>query len=114
MDAIKKETPILNLAEKYTYWLIPKFTSITKEARFTPKQLGKIVIREGMTAQEKEVFTKIFYNREAILAWNFTEMRKVKREVASLQKIRIVDHKAWQVPGFQISKTLIFIVIDLL
>ena len=41
-------------------------------------------------------------------------MRKVKREVAPPQKIRIVDHKAWQVPGFQIPKALTSTVIDML
>ena len=39
-------------------------------------------------------------------------MKKVKREVATPQKIRTVDYKAWQVPGFQIPKALTPIVID--
>ncbi len=67
-----------------------------------------------MTAQEKEVFTKMLYNREAVLAWDFTEMGKVKRAVAPPQKIRTVDHKAWQVLGFQIPKALTSTAIDML
>ena len=56
----------------------------------------------------------MLYNREVVLAWDFTKMEKVRRKVAPLQKIQTVDHKAWQVPGFQISKALISIVIDML
>ena len=56
----------------------------------------------------------MLYNREAILEWNYTEMRKVKKELTPPQKIRIVEHKAWQVSGFQILKTLSSTVIEML
>ena len=39
-----------------------------------------------MTAQEKDVFTEMLYNREAVLAWDFSEMGKVKREVPPRKK----------------------------
>ncbi len=94
MDAIKRETPILDPTDKYTHWLIPKFIPIAKGARLTPERLGKMIIGDGMTKKEKEVLTEMLYNREVVLAWDFTEMGKVKREVAPPQKIRIVDHKA--------------------
>ena len=32
---------------------------MAKGARLTPKRLGKMIIGKGMTAQEKEVFTKM-------------------------------------------------------
>ena len=54
------------------------------------------------------------YNREVILAWDFTEIEKIRREVTLLQKIRAVDHKAWQVPGFQLAKALTSTIIDML
>ena len=114
LDAIKREIPILDPTDKYTHWLIPKFTPIAKGARLTPEWLGKMIIGEGMTAQEKEVLTEMLYNREAVLAWDFTEMRKVKREVAPPQKIRTINHKAWQVPGFQIPKAFTSTVIEML
>lgn len=56
----------------------------------------------------------MLFNQEAVLAWDFTEMGKVKKEVAPTQKIRNIEHKAWQVPGFQIPKALSSIVIDML
>ncbi len=46
-----------------------------------------MIIGEGMIAEEKEVLTKMLYNREALLAWDFTEIGKVKREIAPLLKI---------------------------
>lgn len=67
-----------------------------------------------MNPKEKEVFTEILYNQEAVLAWDFSEMRKVKKKVALPQKIQTVDHQAWQVPGFEIPKALISTVIDML
>ena len=41
-------------------------------------------------------------------------MGKIKREVALPKKIQTVNHKAWQVPGFQILKALLSTVIDTL
>ena len=63
---------------------------------------------------EKDVLTEILYNREAVLVWDFTEIGKDKKEVVLAQKIRTVEHKAWQVSGFQISKALTTTIIDML
>ena len=73
-----------------------------------------MIIGDGLIEQEKEVLTKMLYNKEAVLAWDFTEIRKVKRKVALSQKIWTIEHKAWQVPDFQILKALISTVIDML
>lgn len=114
VNAIKKEIPILDPIDKYTNWLILKFTPIVKGARLTPEQLAKMIIGDGMTAQEKDILTKMLYNQETVLAWDFTKIGKVKRKVASLQKIQTVKHKAWQIPGFQIPRALTSTVIDML
>ncbi len=67
MNAIKREISILDSIDKYTHWLIPMFTPITKRARLTPKRLSKIIIEDGMIVQEKDVLTEMSYNREAVL-----------------------------------------------
>ncbi len=67
-NAIKREIPILDSTDKYTYWLILKFTPIAKGARLTLERLSKIIIGDGMTTQKKDVLTEILYNREAVLA----------------------------------------------
>ncbi len=73
-----------------------------------------MIIGDGITPQEKDLLTEMLYNREAALAWDFTEMGKIKPEVTPPQKIRIVKHKAWQVHSFQIPKALAPTVIDML
>lgn len=100
LDAIKREILILDPTDKYMHWLIPKFTLIGKGTRLTPERLDKMIIGDGITEQEKKIFTEMLYNREAVLAWDFTEIEKFKREVALPQKIRTVEYKTWQVPGF--------------
>lgn len=61
---------------------ISKFTLISKKARFTFKQLVKMIIGSGMTSQEKNLVTKMIYNQEVILVQDFTKIRKVKKKVA--------------------------------
>ena len=82
VNAIKKEIPILDLTDKYMHWLIPKFTLIAKKARLTPKRLAKMIIGDGMTSQKKDLFIEMLYNQEPVLVWDFTEIGKVKKEVA--------------------------------
>ena len=65
---IKKEITILNLTNKYIHWLISKFILIAKRTRLTFERLEKMIIGEGMIAQEKEIFIKILKNREVVLA----------------------------------------------
>lgn len=53
-----------------------------------------------MSGQEKEVCTEMLYNKKTVLALDFIEMKKVKREVVVFEKILTVDYKAYQVLGF--------------
>lgn len=34
-------------------------------------------MKNRITEQEKKVFTKMLYNREVVLAWDFIEIKKV-------------------------------------
>lgn len=70
--------------DKYPHKVIPKFIHIAKKAKLTLERLGKIFMRDGMIEQKMEIFIEMLYNREAVLAWDFIEIRKVKREVASI------------------------------
>ena len=73
-----------------------------------------MITGDSMTFQEKKVFTEVLYNQETVLAWDFSEMGKIKKKVVPPQKIKTIDHQAWQVPGFQISRALTSTVIDML
>ena len=56
----------------------------------------------------------MLYNREAVLAWDLSEIGCVKEEVAPPQEIRTIPYEAWQAPGFPIPKVLEKIVIKML
>lgn len=73
-----------------------------------------MIIRDDMTSQKKDILIEILYNWEAVLAWDFTKIGKVKKKVASLQNIWIIEQKTWQIASFQISRALTSIVIDML
>ena len=49
----------------------------------TKERLDSLIIGEGLTKQKKELFTKILYNREKALIWEFIEIGKVRSEVVS-------------------------------
>ncbi len=48
----------------------------------TKERLDFLILKKGLTKQEKELFIKIFYNREKALVWEFIKIRKVRSEVA--------------------------------
>lgn len=43
-----------------------------------------MIIGDVMTFQKKEVLAEMLYNQEVMLAWDFTEIKKVKKEVVLL------------------------------
>ena len=60
------------------------------------------------------MFMEMLYNREKAITFNYLHCGKVCPEVALPQIIKMVEHKAWQVPGFPVLKALILTVVDLL
>lgn len=62
INAIEKKILILDLNNKYNYYLIPKFTPIVKGARLTSERLAKRIIKNSITAQKKDDLTKMLYN----------------------------------------------------
>ena len=69
---------------KYLEWLILKFLDIKKGSRLTKECAAKLVVREGLTLQEKAMLLKMLYNREKALAFNFLHCKKICLEVALL------------------------------
>jgi hypothetical protein len=41
-----------------------------------------MIISEGLSPQEMNLFLEMLYNREAVLAWDLSEISYVKEEVA--------------------------------
>jgi hypothetical protein len=94
-EMIKKELKNLPSAERGSYpqWLIPKFSKIEKGSRLTPERIEKLIVK-NITLQERNLFVAMLYNREAALAWDFTEIGKVKPEIFPPVQIRTVNYKA--------------------
>jgi hypothetical protein len=50
-------------------------------------------IGKKLLEAEKDLLTKILYNREAALAWDFTHYGRIRPEMALSQKIKIISHE---------------------
>jgi len=72
------------------------------------------VIRDGLQERELELLIAMLFNREKVLAFNFLHCGTIITEVAPLQEIRTVLHRAWQVLNFLILKALVLVVINML
>ncbi len=101
-------------SEKYDHWLFFKFFKIAREFRLTLKRAKRMICNDALTLQEKNLLLKMLFNREAIMIWNFSEMRKIKDIVSFSQQIRTILHDAWQTLDFSVSKTLHQIIINML
>ncbi len=101
-------------SEKYDHWLFFKFFKIAQKFRLTLKQAKRMICDNALTLQKKNLLLKMLFNREATMIWNFSEMRKVKNIVSSLQQIWMISHDEWQTFNFSVFKTLHQIIIDML
>jgi hypothetical protein len=83
----------LNLNDLYAKWLIPKFSKIVKNNRLIPERIEKLIVR-SITPQKKKLLLAILHNREIILTWEFSKIKKIKSKVSFPIVIRTVPHKA--------------------
>ncbi len=74
-------------SEKYDHWLFFKFFKIAQEFRLTSKQVKRMRCNDALTLQEKNLLLKMLFNREVIMIWDFSEMKKIKNIVSFLQQI---------------------------
>jgi hypothetical protein len=86
--------------------LIKKFSSIPRGSRLTAERIKALVTGTELRPRERELFLEMMFNREAALSWDFSEIGRVRPEVAPPQEIRTVEHKPWQHPGFKIHRSL--------
>ena len=91
---------------KFDNWLYPRTADFEKGKRLTPERIRCLQIGDILTPQERELFVEMLYNREAVLSWTFDELGMVREDVAPPQRIRTVEHTAWQAPQFPIPRAL--------
>ena len=102
------------LSDVYDPFLTSKFSKIRQNFKLTSKRLQKMLFGTELSPQERKLMLELFYRREAVLAWNFSEIGRVRPEVMKNQKIRTMSHKIWQTLDFPVPKTLKFIVVNML
>ena len=82
----------------FSQWITPKFSDIGKGTRIHGQRLEDLEgqVKETLTEKEKEIFLAILHNREAALAWEFSECGRLDPIVAPPQVLKVVPHSAWQ------------------
>ena len=100
--------------DPYGHLITPRATAMARGARLTPERVQNLKIGTHLTGNERALLLAVLFNREAALGWDFSHIGHIKREVAPPQKIRTVEHKAWQAPGFHVPKALEPKVIEIL
>ena len=78
---------------KYNKWFTAKFLSIARGSRLTPERVERVVCGSIIIEREREVLLELLYKREAALAWDFAEIRRVRDEVTDPQVIKTVDYE---------------------
>jgi hypothetical protein len=113
-NVIKKKKYFKDFTNQFVEFFISKFSELTKKARLKSERIQKMQIKDELLTREKKLFLKMLFNREIALFWNFIEKDSVRSKVTSLMKIRTMSHEAWQILEFQILKTLIEIVAEMI
>ncbi|SCV59862.1 uncharacterized protein FFFS_14431 [Fusarium fujikuroi] len=96
----------LDTAAKYAEWITPKFSKIERGCRLKGERLSALKDQVSGTLMDAEldIFLEVMYNREAALAWDFSECGQLDPIVAPPQVLKVVPHKAWQARDIPIPK----------
>lgn len=73
-----------------------------------------MIIRPSLIKKEKNILVEMLLNQRKVIAFLFEKIGIVNFNIALLQEIQTISHKAWQMQGFAISKTFISIVTEML
>ena len=83
----------------------PRYTQLARGARLKPERLERMLVGD-IKPNERQILEAMLFNREEALAWEFSEMGHVSRDVTPPLKIKTVPHEAWQVPSFPVPRAL--------
>jgi hypothetical protein len=64
-------------------------------------------VGEGLLPRERQFLIEMFINREGSFAFDWTECRKIHKDVSPLIEIKTIPHKAWQTPSFPVARALV-------
>jgi hypothetical protein len=100
-ERLKGRTP-----GRFDKWLTPRFTDALVGLKLTSDRMASILVGEELTPQGKGLLFACLLNREMALAWDMSEIGRIREEVIPPLKIDTVDHEPWQAPGFPVPKAL--------
>ena len=99
---------------KWDEWFIPRFSERKVGTRLTPERREAILCGPELTPQEREALLVVLENREMALSWEFSEIGRIRPEIAPPQKIETVPHTPWQAANFPVPKALQPIVAEMI
>ena len=72
----------------------PRYTQLARGARLKPERLERMLVGD-IKPNERQILEAMLFNREEALAWEFSEMGRVSRDVTPPLKIKTVPHEVW-------------------
>jgi hypothetical protein len=116
LEKARKEKPAPIYVGKYGNLggLVGRFSDLPPGSRLTPGRAEKLVIRDELTLEERELLMEVLVNREEALTFDWTHCGTIRPEVAPPQEICTVEHEAWQTPNFPVPRALVKKVIEIL
>lgn len=107
-------SPFPDGSTRFDSYLRPRIASFPRGARLTPEREETLILGKDLWPEEKELLKELLLKREGALAWSWEHIGRVHDEVYSPQKIRTIEHQAWQHPGFQVPRALTPTIIGML
>ncbi|KAJ9481739.1 hypothetical protein VN97_g11725 [Penicillium thymicola] len=99
---------------RFDSYLRPRLANFARCTRLTPEREEKLILGKDLLPEERELLRELLIKREGVLAWSWEHIGRVHDEVYSPQKIRTIEHEAWQHPGFQVPRALTSKIIEML
>ena len=72
----------------------------------TQERIERLKFGENLTIEEKEALFEVLFNREAGIAFDFSEKGCFKPEIEPPHVIPTIQHSPWQVSSFRVPKAL--------
>ena len=100
--------------DPYGHLITGRMTEMAVGARLTPERIERLKIGQQLGPNERELLMAVLFNREGALAWNFSQLGRIKENIAPPQKINTIEHTPWQAPPFHVPRALEPQVIEIL
>jgi hypothetical protein len=84
-----------------------RYAVFPRGTRLTPQRMEHQHFGAQLREAEILVFKEMMLNREAAIAFDFSECGRFSRDICPPYKIKTIPHKAWQVRHFPVAKSIL-------